>query len=338
MNSRDIERAEFSGKDQSFSLGNGLYIRIRKSSKTFIHKSKIDGKVRVKTLGTFPEISLKKAKLLAVQTKDSLSDAGTLSNHIDNYYQDRILVKNKRPLQALRYLNIIKAKFGKHLLDNITKRQLASFISEYSKGRTRAGEAMRVHLLSVFNDAFERDLVSVNPMVGITSNVTGYVKNDRERLLTDDEIRAVWGWDECDSKRVIQFILLTGLRISEVLAGYVDGDKFRVDDTKTSRPHWVYLTDTAKALLPMPTCTATNVQAWLQRKQKNDPQRYKPHDCRRTFSTRLNDAGVEPHVIEKCLNHTLAGVMKVYNRAEYEDGRTNAALKMEQLLLDIVNN
>ena len=29
-----------------------------------------------------------------------------------------------------------------------------------------------------------------------------------------------------------------------------------------------------------------------------------PHDLRRTFSTRLGDLGVAPHIIEKLLNHT----------------------------------
>jgi integrase len=42
-----------------------------------------------------------------------------------------------------------------------------------------------------------------------------------------------------------------------------------------------------------------------------------PHDLRRTMATHMADMGVMPHVIEKCLNHKMAGVMAVYNRAEY---------------------
>ena len=45
------------------------------------------------------------------------------------------------------------------------------------------------------------------------------------------------------------------------------------------------------------------------------------HDLRRTFVTRLNDLGVEPHVIEALVNHTSgaakAGVAGVYNRSAY---------------------
>lgn len=45
------------------------------------------------------------------------------------------------------------------------------------------------------------------------------------------------------------------------------------------------------------------------------------HDLRRTFVTRLNDLGVEPHVIEALVNHASgsakAGVAGVYNRSAY---------------------
>ena len=48
-----------------------------------------------------------------------------------------------------------------------------------------------------------------------------------------------------------------------------------------------------------------------------------PHDLRRTFSTRLGDLGVAPHVIEK-LHHTPEGVAGIYNRAELEAERIAA--------------
>lgn len=41
-----------------------------------------------------------------------------------------------------------------------------------------------------------------------------------------------------------------------------------------------------------------------------------PHDLRRTAASRMQDIGVAPHVIEKCLNHTLEGVAAVYQTAD----------------------
>lgn len=42
-----------------------------------------------------------------------------------------------------------------------------------------------------------------------------------------------------------------------------------------------------------------------------------PHDLRRTFSTKMNDLGIAPHVVEQLLGHKLGGVMAVYNRSQY---------------------
>jgi integrase len=87
------------------------------------------------------------------------------------------------------------------------------------------------------------------------------------------------------------------------------------------------------------------VQAWVHRLQLDaeekprkgwwdirprDPETgermpaWTPHDLRRTFSTRLGDLGVAPHVIEKLLNHTAEGMAAIYNRAELLEERIAA--------------
>lgn len=45
--------------------------------------------------------------------------------------------------------------------------------------------------------------------------------------------------------------------------------------------------------------------------------KFTPHDLRRTFSSRMADLGVAPHVVEKCQDHLMVGTMAVYNRASY---------------------
>jgi len=42
-----------------------------------------------------------------------------------------------------------------------------------------------------------------------------------------------------------------------------------------------------------------------------------PHDLRRTAASQLAELGVLPHVVEKIQNHTMQGVMAVYNRYDY---------------------
>lgn len=349
MNKRDIERLTYSGHDKDYSLGKGLYVKVRKTSKTWVFRTKVGGKTRIKTIGKFPAMSISEALAAAIELKRTageVNDIVTMSIYIDTYYKDSVLGSHnkykkphKRPEQALRYLNIIRDKFGLKRLDNITKGELSSFIREYSRRGARTGDVMRVHLSSLFADAFECGKVSSNPMAGITSKASGYAPVSRNRVLSDAEILLLFK-SEHQNARVLRFLLLTGLRISEAQQGYVDGDVFRVDDSKNGKPHWAYLTELARKQLPLPVCTPTNIQAWLKRwliREDIEP-RFTPHDLRRTFNTRLNDTGVEPYIVEKLLNHSLEGVMAVYNKAEYTQQRFDATKKMEQLVLDVVGD
>jgi integrase len=60
------------------------------------------------------------------------------------------------------------------------------------------------------------------------------------------------------------------------------------------------------------------------------------HDLRRTFSTRLNDAGVEPHVVEALLGHKQPGVAAIYNKAAYRQPKREALARWHELLAGIV--
>lgn len=46
-------------------------------------------------------------------------------------------------------------------------------------------------------------------------------------------------------------------------------------------------------------------------------KRWSLHDLRRTFSTSLNDMGVDFIVVEQLLGHTIKGVAGIYNRSKY---------------------
>jgi integrase len=48
------------------------------------------------------------------------------------------------------------------------------------------------------------------------------------------------------------------------------------------------------------------------------------HDLRRTARTHLEAIGVAPHVAERCLNHSVRGLVGVYNRYDYLDERRSA--------------
>ena len=50
-----------------------------------------------------------------------------------------------------------------------------------------------------------------------------------------------------------------------------------------------------------------------------------PHDLRRTMRTHLGETlGVEPHIAERCLNHSLGKLTATYDKGEYLEQRRNA--------------
>ncbi|MDB4409319.1 tyrosine-type recombinase/integrase [Gammaproteobacteria bacterium] len=52
-----------------------------------------------------------------------------------------------------------------------------------------------------------------------------------------------------------------------------------------------------------------------------------PHDFRRTLRTQMDNLGVEPHIAEKCLNHSLGRIEKTYNRNTLLNQRREALQK-----------
>ncbi|MCM8854658.1 MAG: integrase family protein [Candidatus Thiodiazotropha sp.] len=352
---KDIQAIRWVGKDQRIRIDHGLYLNIRPFSKTFLVRKMINGKAQVITLGKSPTLSLREARLRAAEYLIAKDVSNTTTQELTSkYFEEIVEPKSKVPKQVLGYLNHIDDEIGNRKVIDITTVICVSFIQKYSRTRgERSADRLRSYLLQVFGYGVELGWVKNSPMAGVTKRITGYHPIERKRIITPDEIRMIWswrnpesGWQKTeDNVRVLKFLLLSGLRISEAQQGYVDGDKFRIDDTKgkhakhEKRPHWVFLTDSVRELLPLPECTATNIQAWLKRrlisKGYND-NRFTPHDCRRTFATLANSNGIDPFIVERALNHRMQGVMSIYNHAEYEAERIECAKTVEAAILSIL--
>ena len=61
----------------------------------------------------------------------------------------------------------------------------------------------------------------------------------------------------------------------------------------------------------------------LAHRRLNHPH-WSLHDIRRTFTTMLNDLGVDPHVVEQLTGHQMPGMQRVYNHSRYLDAKRNA--------------
>ena len=64
------------------------------------------------------------------------------------------------------------------------------------------------------------------------------------------------------------------------------------------------------------------------------------HDFRRTLSTRLNEAGVDWHVVEVILGHAGAkgGIAGTYNKATFTPQKTDALAKWADMVASIIGS
>jgi integrase len=181
----------------------------------------------------------------------------------------------------------------------------------------------------------------------------------RERVLTNDELKAVWhaavefGYA---FGTIVQLLILTGQRKTEIGSlewTQVQKDAFHLpaSRTKNGRAHDVPLGPLALSLLPKRRSgyvfTATGSKDvyngytyHLRLLQKaSGTSDWTLHDLRRTFATNLAILGTPIHVTEKLLNHvsgSLSGVAAIYNRHSYAEEMRAAQLAWEVALIRIV--
>ncbi len=208
-----------------------------------------------------------------------------------------------------------------------------------------------------------RDYVQVNPASGVER--PGKEKR-RERVLNDEELKSIWqaavklGYPYGDGVRLL---MLTGARRSEIFN--MERGEPRLDDgfieipsgkTKTAQAYDVMLGPQAISIIRnlksfdgsfLITSTAGRVpfsgfskeKKALDEKCREEPElteavNWTLHDLRRTFATRLHDPlGVQPHIVEACLNHSIKGIAAHYNLASYRAEKRSAVRRWEEHLL-----
>jgi integrase len=204
-----------------------------------------------------------------------------------------------------------------------------------------ASNRVRSTLSAMFTWAIGEGLCDVNPVMGTNKNEEA----ERERVLTDEELAAIWtAVPDNGYGRIVRLLILTaqrreeigGLRWSEIEGeGKTALIALPSDRTKNSRQHDVPLSAAAAAVLnACPRVRGRDLvfgsgeggySGWSRSKDSpNEAAKLKDpwvlHDLRRTAATRMADLGVQPHVIEAVLNHVSghkAGVAGIYNRSTY---------------------
>lgn len=225
----------------------------------------------------------------------------------------------------------------------IRKRDVVKVIDLAGEQGDHAANSCRMVLFRFFKWCLSRDAVAVNPVLGIERIEV----DDRERVLEDHELRAIWkAADKLGGPfgALCKVLMLTGQRRGETSRmkwADIKGDVWTIPaaETKTAKAHEVYLCPLAlKIINNLPrfdgcpfvftsagkTPSANFSKAKTQLDALAGISDWRWHDLRRSFATGLAAMQVEPIVIEKCLNHALGGVAAIYNRHPYTNEKRKA--------------
>jgi integrase len=316
-------------------------------------------------LGRDPAAEKNQAKARAAETFGAL-----LPRFLDRqrkWQKPRSYVETERHL-----MTHAKALHGQPI-EGITRRTIAGLLAGLE---TRSGPAarnrVRATLSGFFTWAAREGYVEANP-VAFTNKAE---EKPRDRILSDDELRAIWlalDGTSSQSAAIIRLLILTGARRNEITDlrwSETDLDAATItlppSRTKNKREHVIPLSEPALEILKAlprraePDGTPRDhvfgvglgrgFQDWSGSKKGIDARiaeanhgqisDWRLHDFRRSLSTSLHERfGVPPHVVEAILGHVgghKAGVAGVYNKALYLDERRRAMERWGTHIMSVV--
>ena len=346
----------------------GLVLRVARNGVRAwcaFYTSPRDGKRARATLGRYPQTTLADARRMALEAKalveegidprDVATGAVTVRQLVNSY-----LAKHVRP--NLRSAKAVERRLGKNMLPvigglalrDLHKRDINRVVDSIVD-RDCQVEAARVFqdMRALFRWAVARGDLDHNPMEGMRAP---HAPKPRERVLSDEEVRALWeALPEALPRskavqRIIKLCLLTAQRVGEVSG--MHRDELDLDAgiwtipaarSKNKRSHAVPLSEAAIALItddidggylfpndngdgPLPAHAVAKTIRLAH--ERFGIEHWTAHDLRRTAVTNMAKLGVSPIVLGHVIDHisvTKAGVtLSVYSQYDYAKEKREA--------------
>ncbi|MCZ6664999.1 MAG: site-specific integrase, partial [Gammaproteobacteria bacterium] len=269
-------------------------------------------------------------------------------------YLERHARKHKSPRSIREDERIIARelvpKWGSRRITDIRRRDVIGLLDEIAD-RPAPIMANRVRALvsKLFNFAISRDLLEANPCAQVPRPGR---EEPRQRVLTDNELEALWGaFGKLGPIMgpMFKLRLLTLQRGAEITSmrwediDHEDGWwTIPPERAKNRLAHRVPLSPQALTILrelvgyqhengwafPSPTRPAQHVanigKAVMRVKVISGIADYRPHDMRRTGASRLTGLGIPRLTVGKILNHVENSVTAVYDRHSYDTEKRHA--------------
>jgi integrase len=383
--------------------GHGLYLVIQPSgTKSWAYRYRVAGKSRKLTLGSFPALGISKAREAAsaalvhvqgggdpaVERRQAAAASDSFENVARRFIEKYARPKNRSWEQTARFLGLAPGEGTERVRSAqvetddliLTRRGVIAKWGDRKIGDIKQADVIRLldHIVDEGNPiAANRTLAAVRKLFnwaegryGLANNPCNRVEmpgteNARDRVLTDDELKAVWHSAVKLSGafgKVVQLLILTGQRRNEV-AGMewreldLPGKLWKLPRgrVKNDSGHEVPLSAPALEVigtvhriqgqqLLFSTTGTTPISGFSKAKIEIDEDcavaDWTLHDLRRTMASGMARLGISLPVIEKILNHSsgsFRGVAGVYQRHSFADEKRHALDAWAAHVMRIVN-
>jgi integrase len=284
---------------------------------------------------------------LTERRKADASASNTLKAVADNYF-----VREGKKLRTVKdrqatLARLVYPKLGSRQIEDIKRSEIVRLLDhiEDASGPVMADRTLAyLRRVLVWHAGRSDDFRS--PIVRGMAR-TKATERARERILDDDEIRAVWaatGEMENAFGPLVRFILLTAVRRNEAALmrrAEISGDVWTVAAarSKGKRDHAVPLSKAAQVILSALPIIGDGdlvfthdgrrpVRGFSKFKRRLDQLAgvtgWGLHDLRRTARSLMSRAGVNADIAERCLGHVIAGVRGVYDRHSFLEEKRGA--------------
>jgi integrase len=272
-------------------------------------------------------------------------EPNTTFGHVAESFIQRHLPAQRKGARVAREIRTELIPYWSTLpIAAITRQHVVELIDAIvDRGTTgRHGHTIFSHTRLIFNWAINRGIygLETSPCDRLRPIQLIGPKRTRERVLNDDELRALWAATEpYPYGALVRLLLLTGARLNELArATWNEVDFVRrtltvpAERFKANSQHIIPLSDDAVALLQglprrgefiFASSGIRPVGDFFAAKRRLDSaMNIAPwcfHDLRRTFRTRLAELRVLDTVAELAIGHAKKGLRRIYDQHAYAD-------------------
>jgi integrase len=345
----------------------------------------VGGKQRAKTIGRFPDVSVAAARKAAYafdpKAANAAADAGSFKAVAEAWLKRYVAKKQLRSQpeierQLREYVYPAWARVPFFEIRRKAVNALLDKIEDKHGAPTADGVLATVRAICNWYAANGDENYSSPIVRGMRRDLRPPEERERARILTDDEIRAVWRAAEGAGNfgAIVRLALLTGQRREKIATmrwdDIVEGDwVIRTAPREKGNGGRLQLVGTTLNIIEAQPRVEDNpfvfagslrgrrhksaadrdeppcFNSWSQCKAELDAKlpkampRWTLHDLRRTARSLLarKEAGVGREVAEHLIGHAIPGVEGVYNRYDYYDEKADALARLDVLLDQIVN-